>query len=219
MRTTLRTKRRAARGFSLIEVVISMTILASIFGTIAIVQKRGESLASAAGLQSQADLKAARVVDRVVRELQGMGLAWSAPDPSTSLGSDSITYRVSLGVAGGVVQQSAQRNLALQLAPGEADNGLDDDGDGLVDERSLVFTTDMGLASQRTTVLCDEIRELADGETANVLDDNGNGVVDERGFNLHRIGDVMEVRVCVELAGADGNRAIASVGTSFRVRN
>lgn len=219
MRTLRRTHRRATRGFSLIEVVISMTILASIFGTIALVQKRGESLATASGLQSQADLKAARIVDRVVRELLAMGMAWSAPDPSTSLGSDSITYRISMGVAGGVVQQSTQRSFVLQLAAGENDNGVDDDGDGLVDERSLVYTCDIGQATQRTTVLCDEIRELADGEIANVLDDNGNGVVDERGFSLHRIGDVMEVRVCVELASADGNRAIASVGTSFRVRN
>ncbi len=208
----------ARSAFSLIEVVLSLTILGSILGTVALVQKRCQSASSASTLETTANLKASRVVDRVVRELATMGVSGAAPDPTGSLGTDSITFQQALGVSAGVVQWDLPMRFVLQLDAGELDDGLDNDGDGLVDERALVVTTNVG-GNERTSVLCTEICELYRGEEANALDDNGNGIVDERGFNLRRVGDVMQVRVCVECAASDGARALAVVETAIHLRN
>ncbi|MBI5363413.1 MAG: prepilin-type N-terminal cleavage/methylation domain-containing protein [Planctomycetes bacterium] len=210
---------RGRGGFTLVEVLLSVVILGSLLGTVFVVQKQGQSAAVASQAQLQASLKASRLLDRVVRELQSMGSDAATPVQSTSLGTDTLDWQVSLGVTGGAVQWSNTNRFALAMAPGEADNGVDDDGDGLVDERALVLTYEVGTANQRSVTLCDAVAELAPRETANALDDNGNGVADERGFNLHRTGDILEVRITVQGTGPEGSVVSASVETSFRVRN
>ncbi|MFN0249129.1 MAG: type II secretion system protein [Kofleriaceae bacterium] len=214
-----RSNDRRRAGFTLVEVSLSIVILGSILGTIAMVQGRGESAAKVSTAQTEANLKAARLLDRLVRDLQPFGGDGATPSQSTNLGTDTLTYQLSTGVVGGVVQWGTPRRLDLQLDAGELDNGVDDDGDGLVDERALLLTIDVGTADQRTTILSDEIVELYPGETANVLDDNGNGVTDERGFNLHRTGNLLAVRVAVAVPGPDGSVVTAALETSFRVRN
>lgn len=215
----LRPKSLQRSGFTLVEVSLSVVILASILGTIAMVQGRGEDAARVSVSQMDANLKAARLLDRLVRELQPFGGDGATPSQSTNLGTDTLTYQLSTGVVGGVVQWGTPRRLDLQLDAAELDNGLDDDGDGLVDERALVLTVDVGTADQRSTILSDEIVELYPGETANVLDDNGNGVTDERGFNLHRTGNLLELRVAIAVPGPEAAVITAAVETSFRIRN
>jgi hypothetical protein len=206
-------------GFSLLEVLLSLGLLGSLLGSVAMIQKRCQSASSAATLQTTANLKASRLADRVVRELSTMGATGAIPDPTSSLGTDGIMFQQALGVNAGAVQWDVPMRFALQLADGELDDGLDNDSDGLVDERALVMTRNVGAGTERTSVLCSELTELFPGETSNALDDNGNGVVDERGFSLRRVGDVMQVRVCVECASSDGTRAIASIETALHLRN
>jgi prepilin-type N-terminal cleavage/methylation domain-containing protein len=211
--------RNPRAGFSLAEVLLSVAILGSLLGVVAMVQTSGQKLTASATLRTQANLKAARLADRVVQEVTMMNADGANPNPTTSLGTDSITFQKPAGVAGGAATWNTAMRLQQQLSVGELDNGLDDDGDGLTDERALVLTYDVGAATERSAILGDNLRELWPGETINVLDDNGNGVVDERGFNLRRVGDVMQVRVCVELAGRDGETEIAVVETSVKLRN
>lgn len=210
---------RRSGGFTLVEVLLSVVILGSLLGTVFVVQKQGQSAAVASNVQLMTSLKASRLLDRVVRELQGMGGDGATPTQSTSLGTDTLNWQTSRGVNAGLVLWSNTNRFALGMAPGEADNGVDDDGDSLVDERALVLTYDVGTADQRSVTLCDSIAEMAPRETANALDDDGNGVVDERGFNLHRTGDILEVRITVQGTGPEGSVVSTSVETSFRVRN
>lgn len=215
----LRPGARARGGFTLIEVLLSVAILGSLLGTVFLVQHQGQNAARASSAELLASLRASRVIDRVVRELQCMGGDAATPSPTSSLGTDVLTFQVSQGVTAGAVAWSSSRRLELLMAPNELDNGLDDDGDGMIDERALLLTYDVGTGGERRTTLCDSIPELAPGETVNALDDNGNGVADERGFNLHRTGDVLEVRVTVQGQGPEGSVVSASVETSIRVRN
>jgi type II secretory pathway pseudopilin PulG len=206
-------------AFSLVEIVLAVAILGSVLGTVALVQSRGESLTRSATAENHVNVLAARVADRVVREISSMGSSGAIPDPTTSLGTDSITFQQAFGIVGGVVQWGPPMRLQLELGRNENANGADDDGDGLVDERALVLIADLGGPEERRTVLCDGISALYPGETSNALDDNGNGVVDERGFNLRRVGDVMQVRICVSRAVQGGSAAVATVVTSVRLRN
>ena len=212
--------RRSRGGFTLIELVIATVIMSLILGTMGIVQMRARD-ASRAGMQrEQVETTCRRALDRVTQELQGVVKSLIFPDPSTALGTSTITYQHPTGVsAAGVVSWDLPSSLSLELEPGEIDNGLDDNGNGLIDERCLVLTRNVGGPNQTTTVLCSGIPELAEGEVANGLDDNGNGVVDEAGFNVRKVGDLLTVRLTVQEVSPTGEIITSSLQTSLTLHN
>jgi prepilin-type N-terminal cleavage/methylation domain-containing protein len=208
-----RAGRRA--GFTLLELVIATALLSLVLGAVGLVQMRARDGAKAGMGRELVETHCRRTLDRVAEELQGVGHSLLFPDPSTQLGTSSITYQHPVSVSPtGVVTWDAPSSLILQLEAGETDNGLDDDGDGLIDERRLVLTRN-GVS----TVLCTGLTELGEGEVANGLDDNGNGVVDEAGFNVRKIGDLLTIRMTVQGLAGEGEIALSSLQTAVVLHN
>ena len=69
------------------------------------------------------------------------------------------------------------------------------------------------------TVLCHDVPELAEGEVLNNADDNGNGVTDEAGFNVHRTGDILTLRLSIEENDQQGGTAIRTLSATIQMRN
>jgi prepilin-type N-terminal cleavage/methylation domain-containing protein len=220
VRTPNRTARRDRRGFTFIELAITIAVLSLLMGAVGMVQMRGQKATSAIRTQSDLERRANRALLVATRELTGLGVHTVAPDPTTSLGSDTITFQkpASVTAAGNIIWQ-APTALTLLMDEGEADNGVDDDGDGLVDERRLSITRDMGTPQQKTIVLCHGVCAWMEGEIPNGLDDNGNGLVDERGFNLRRTGDLLNVRLGLEATAEAGERVIWTSTTALVIHN
>ena len=218
MQTLSHVRRRG--GFTLLELVIATVLLSLMLGTMGLVQMRARDASRAGMEREQIETSCRRTLDRVADELQGVAHSLLFPDPSTNLGTATITYQHPTGVsAAGLVSWDTPSSLALELDTGEADNGLDDDNDGLVDERRLVLTRNVGGPGTVMTVLCGGIPELGEDEVANGLDDNGNGVVDEAGFNVRKVGDLLTVRLTVQ-AGSDAGQIITStLATSIVLHN
>jgi hypothetical protein len=64
------------------------------------------------------------------------------------------------------------------------------------------------------------VPEAAPGEVPlNGLDDNGNGVEDERGFNVHRVGDVLTLRLWIEMPESGGKTSVRQNQATVRLRN
>ncbi len=77
---------------------------------------------------------------------------------------------------------SPVQSLVIESDPYDADDGVDNDGDGLIDELRLVWYENRGAVGERSLVLANGITEDFEGEiVGNLIDDNGNGVTDERG--------------------------------------
>jgi hypothetical protein len=187
-----------------------------LLGIVGIIQLRGNDASAEALARSSAEARCRRALDRVAEALTGIGRTLIFPDPNTALGSSTVTFQHPTGVTNaGVVTWDLQSRLQLVLDPRELDNGIDDDGDGLVDERRLIFTRNIGGAGTQTVVLCNNVPELMPGEVVNGLDDNGNGVSDEAGFNVRRIGDILNVRLCVQQAFGEGQVATSILSTSI----
>jgi prepilin-type N-terminal cleavage/methylation domain-containing protein len=206
-------------GFSLIELLVSVTLLAVVLASAGLVSGTSRQLYTQSAKASALETRARQSLDRVVDELSAAALVTITPDPVGANWTDTLDFQQVTGVVGGAVALTPLRRMSLELEGGEGDDGLDNDGDGLVDECQLVLIRSPGAPDELRTVLARRVRRLAEGEVANVADDNGNGLDDESGFCLQRQGDVMRVFLTLEDFDGNGGRLTRSVSTSFRIRN
>lgn len=214
------TRRRARRaGFTLLELVLTVALLGIVMSGVAMVGMTGQGLYEQTSLAERVETRAVRAVDRIVRELDMLIATSMLQDPATQFGTEVLDYQFATGVVAGAVVPGIPMQVVLEREPGEVDDAIDNDGDGLVDEGQVVLVRNPGGAGELRTVLCTGVRELLEGETLNGVDDNGNGVRDERGFNIHRTGDLMTVRLSLSAADEDGREVTRTVETSFRLRN
>ncbi|MBL8858075.1 MAG: prepilin-type N-terminal cleavage/methylation domain-containing protein [Planctomycetes bacterium] len=212
--------KRGTAGFSLLEVSIAITLLGTVLGSVALFQHRSQEAVSEMLVRARAEGEARAVLDQVVQELTGVGRQQLTPNPSGNAGAETITYQKPIAVSNaGVVTWSPNSRLALAMDDGEADNGVDDDGDGFIDERRLVLTRNVGTAAQQFVTLLHGLPELVPGEAATIGDDNGNGVSDERGFNVQLVGDLLTVRLCVQRRSQAGNIVTVFAQTAVVVNN
>lgn len=200
----MRTPRKRQAGFTLMEVAVAVGVLGMVLGSVGMFAARSNQASKALMTRADAEARARRALERVADELVGVGQSLLFPDPTTAMGTATLTYQRPAGVsAAGVVQWNQPSRVELQLEPGELDDGDDDDGDGLVDERRLVLVRSAGTATEQQVVLCNGLCEMGLGESANGVDDDGDGTVDEAGFSVRRIGDLLLLSVCVQPAGRD----------------
>jgi prepilin-type N-terminal cleavage/methylation domain-containing protein len=212
---------RRSAGFTLLELLVTVAILGLVLTSLGLVQSRSSNESMVLRARSIAESRARRTLDSIASELTAVGRSLLLPDPTTALGASTVTFQHPTGVSNlGLVLWGNASRLALELDPKELDNGVDDDGDGLIDERQLAFTRDFGTANARRVVLCTNIPELAPGEIAgNGIDDNGNGVVDEAGFNVRRIGDLLSVHLTVQQPYGRNRVASSTLETSIVLHN
>ena len=115
--------------------------------------------------------------------------------------TSTLEYRRVLGYAGGAAILSNPERVEFQYSPTDPDDGLDNDGNGLVDEGRVVWTEDLGMASERSVVICSQVQEFQEGEIpGNGVDDNGNGLTDEAGLCFSNDGRRIIVRLTVAKA-------------------
>lgn len=201
----MRPGRKRSSGFTLLEIAVAMGVLGVVLGAVGAFQTRSNEASRSLLRRADAESRARRALERVADELAAVGQSLLFPDPTTALGASSLTYQRPSGVdASGVVQWTPPSRLQLELEAGEADDGLDNDRDELVDERRLVLLRSCGTSHEQRVVLCSGLCERGLGELPNGIDDDGDGTVDEAGFSVRRIGDLLLLSVCVQPAGRGG---------------
>jgi prepilin-type N-terminal cleavage/methylation domain-containing protein len=205
-------------GFSITEVLIASTILALVLGSTAMVAVSSTRAQQFTGAKAKVQDIARRAADRVADELLNASATGLFPDPQP-FGTSDVLFQVAEGVTGGAIDWSAPKRLSFQYDTGEIDDGIDNNGNGLVDEGVLVLTIDAGGPSELSVVLCRGVRELLEGEVQNGVDDNGNGLIDEPGFSVQRSGDLLVVRISIEKPGPEGGTLISTVETGVQLRN
>ena len=216
---------RCRRGYTLIEVVISATIMTILLGSLGMATQRGLGLFWRSTASSDVDTRVGRATGRLVSELRNAGTgslfpALPVPPPGgPALWTSTLDYRIVLDWQAGAIVWSPIRRLAIQMGAGEVDNGVDDDGDGLIDERSIVRIEDPGAANQQTVVLVNDVAAFLEGELPNGADDNGNGLVDERGLSFDMTDGALNVRISLERTGPDLDRIVRSRVATVQLRN
>jgi prepilin-type N-terminal cleavage/methylation domain-containing protein len=211
-------ERRDRSGFSLIEVLITVSLVGTFLGSLLLVINAGSKAARTGMARQSTEGLARRCVDRMASELVSSASGTLSPDPVAPWGTSALTFQRIEGYTAGAIDWGTPVRLSLELDVGELDDGVDNNGNGLVDERRLVYTIDPGGAEESTT-WAHGVRELLEGESPNALDDNGNGLKDEAGLSFQRVGGRLLIRLSLQENDGQGNVLVHTVTTTVRLRN
>lgn len=222
---------RSRRGASLLEIVISFSVVLLLVGLVAeaVSTSRG---AYGQGMSSSAvESLARRTLDGMAVRLTGASAATvrvdnPAPPPAANV-ITWIDWQSVEGYAGGAIL-GTQSRIQLELMPGELDDGVDNNANGMIDECRLVFLPDV-FAGGPQIGLVGFVTRFAEGELANGADDNGDGNVDEAGLSLAwepvvagatgDRGGRLVLQITLERGSGPQTRVQRSVRTTVRVRS
>lgn len=204
-------------GMTLLEVTISLTVFATAMAGVVMSLGMGGKAYSQSAIHNRLYGKSGRTMQRLVRELGPAAAASLQPaDPE---GGDRIEFQPVIDTVGGVPVLGEVTRFSLELDPRELDNGVDDDGDGLVDERVLARVTDPTGPNERRVILLREVREFLEGEADDGIDNNGNGLADESGLAFDLDGELLTIRLTVEAVLEGGRVVTETLETSMTLRN
>jgi prepilin-type N-terminal cleavage/methylation domain-containing protein len=206
-------------GFTLLELIISATIVSLLVGVSYGVVVTGASTYSLGSTQGDLEMQAGRTVDSIVSAMAESGADVIGPALEPPYCSSIVTLQRNKGFKDGSIQWGAVQSYSFAYADDDPDDGVDNDGDGLIDEGQLVLVQNPGEASERITVLARNVREYLEGEAPNGKDDNGNGLVDERGLAISFESGVWTVRVTLERLDSKGRTCVRTAETSVSPRN
>lgn len=131
-------QRKTRSGMSLVELMSALAVFTVISGAAYMFFSRAETAAGVRDSAAQAQQKARDHVDRIVLELGQSGLTC----PDWSFAADAVTFNKAIAFDGDSIVWSPAITYSLTPALGEALDGTDDNGNGLVDECYLQRTED-----------------------------------------------------------------------------
>lgn len=220
MRALNSSGRSLCRGFTLVELSISVTVLALVGGSIGAIVLSGRHAYDQGMRVSSIEMQARRTLDRVATEFTGAVRTSLTTNPTAPLGASTLQFRQCEGSGGGVVLTSPPMRIAWRSDPRDANDGVDNDNDGLIDEGEVVLTRDVGAVDETEAVLVRNVAEYLEGETPNLGDDNGNGLNDERGLSFVMDADgTMTIRLTLAALDPDNRVVLRTTETSVHLRN
>lgn len=206
-------------GFTIVELLIAVALLGLALSGAAMVSRSGSEVHRTSVAVQDVEQRLHRALEQVSGALTTAGADYLVPTPVEGLAYGSLQFQQVIGHTGTTPDLGPTIELATEIEGNEADNGADDDGDGLVDERELVLTLDVGGANEQRVKLVSGVLELLEGESSDGLDENGNGLVDEPGFHLERNGDVVAVRLSIGDQDPQGRLVVRTAELDIRMRN
>lgn len=211
-------RRRA--GFTLIELSISLALLGIIVGLGALVGGAGRSAFVQTSTTSQVEARVKQALDRIAVEVE-MASAGSLDPQLTGLVTDTNTLSMQqvVGIQAGAAVLGDPLTVRFEPDPADPVDGVDNDGDGVIDEGRVVLVRDDGGPNELSTTICKDVRRFLEGEQLGGGDDNGNGLTDESGFLITRDGDLLTIQLTVEEARSSGETTVRTSSTSVLIRN
>jgi hypothetical protein len=205
---------RAAAGFTLVEALMAATFLAVLFLAVVQTSSRASEAFDEGSTEHTLSTTTHRCLERMARAIELDDGSILAGGVTTAFGDDQVVFRNPLDFVGGNVVWG-EFQIFAEREPGELDDGIDNDGDGLVDEFRVVLLEPSGVR----LVLASGVTELLEGELPNGEDDNGNGLTDEAGLSFSAQGSVITLRLTCQRQDDGGRLLVKTAETAVRLRN
>jgi hypothetical protein len=211
---------RGRRGLTMVEVLFVAIIVSMLIGAIGLTVRQGSGAYTQGVTSADVEAGARRLVERVARDL--VDASRNSLDISNpEAGLTWMTYQRCQGYDAGGMLLTPLRRLQLVLQPGELNNGLDDNRNGLVDECRVELRPDVLGEPDLTVGWGGYVRECLEGELDNGIDDNGNGLADEPGLLLllDEVHGIVTVRLTLERLDSLGRPLTRTIETAVQIRN
>jgi hypothetical protein len=192
------------RGMTLVEALIATTIMTAIAGSIGLVVRSTSSAMSAVTVSVHEEARARRGMNRVKELLRGSARSTIAPQPNHPAWDTWVEFQRVSGQVNGVPTFEPLERIALRVDPTDPVDGVDNDGDHLIDEGELVWTRGIGSPEQTSFVLVRGVANRFELEQLNGVDDNANGLIDEQGVCFTYSDNTVTVRITIEQASREG---------------
>lgn len=171
--------RRTRSGFTMLEAVIAISLLALLLVNVSMLTESSTNQQSAANRQLQLDQLCRRAVDRMANELLEASYEHTVPIIEAPASTEDIRYLTSLGYSNGEEVLSPLENILLDPQA-----------------EQILWIENPGASEERRIVLSSNVSELMLGEEGqNLEDDNDNSVVDEAGLALHVDGRIIIIEL------------------------
>ena len=167
-------------GFTLLELMLALVLLSILFAKAYGAMTAAANATSTATREVVLEDQARRVLRQIGYSVMGSNRETLIPDAQAPLSTEDLKFQVNLGIQDGVVVWSDSEQVAMQeakhqvywsqnpdaenerrvvwtslVAPyleGELPNGMDDNGNGLIDEKGLSFVVDRNAITIRLTL-------------------------------------------------------------------
>lgn len=216
MRTRIHTH-GPTQGFTLIESLIAVTFLAVLFLAVAQSSSRASDAFDEGSADHALSTSTHRAIERIASAIElSNGTILAAPGLTTSVGTDAVTFQTPFEFVGATVTWRDMQ-IFTELQPGELDDdGIDNNGNGLIDERHVVLVQPEG-----RSILVSGVAKLLEGEIDNDSDDNDNDLTDETGlsFSSDGAGRVITVRLTRQRRDEAGRLLTKTAETAVRLLN
>ncbi len=208
------------RGFTVIELIASVVLFAIVILVALQSSLVSGRVTATLVTTSELDVQAHRVLDQLTEEfLQARAETLSPEAPGAPYGAASMSYERAEATASGDITWSTTRRVEFIQSAADALDGLDNDGNGLVDDGEIWLVTDAGLPGERRALLARHVAGFLGGEQENGLDDNDNGLTDERGLSFEMRDGALLIRVSLQAVDPKGGVATRTAATAIRLRN
>ena len=206
-------------GFTIVEIMIAMTILAVVGGAITLAVQSSIGVYSTATRVVDLEDQGRYTLQRIKTLLLATSQTMINPRPGSPASTNSVDFQRAVGAVGLAITWGNLERIQFQYEPSELNDGNDNNGNGLVDEGRLVWIQNVGLASQRQIVLCKYVRELQQNETPAAGDENGNGLTNESGMCFDFSGNNVNMRLTIERFDSQGVLISRTFQSTITVRN
>ncbi len=200
----MRRPRALQAGFTLLELVIALAIMALIMVNVSMVSRTGSQAARSGVFWQTLNDEADLTLDRISLALMSSSADNLYPVALSPAYTNEVTYSVSLGVEEGEMIESPPESISW--------NELEDRG-------RVLWQENPGLPNERSISWSNWVPTFFAGEVFNADDDNGNGLVDESGLAFDMVGDRVNIHLTVERTGPNGELTPATRTIEITCRN
>lgn len=198
----IRRARPSRAGFTLLEMVISLALVALVVTNIVLAMNGSTKAYEVGSSRDEVEDQARRTLDRIALAVMGSSREGLAPGQEAPLHTHVLTYQLNLGYEDGEAVWSDPERIEREEQAAQ-----------------ITWKKNPGVAEEQRVVWTKWVRDYMDGEVFNGVDDNGNGLIDEKGLSFTIEEDLVTIRLTLEKTAPDGSRITVPLETQVNVRN